>query len=111
MRSISILVRVIHPILELPQFDPAFDLIAKIQQRAKSPDVKREAAYLRPRIAYNVARAFARDSELKEAFEWMHRAIDLGFEDKDVVSDPDLEALRSLPEFGALVAKFEARNI
>jgi len=221
--------------IEKGEFDPAFDLIANVQQRAKSPDVKREAAYLRvlihlrqekfelaeeelrrytvffggdsylqgalhffkgemtaalpyvkatferypekeigvmlyktlvatkdfaaalelsrnpattdvswdlsldlqteafnhgafkisaeagvrayeqradPKVAYNVACAFARDSELKEALEWMHRAIDLGFSDKDaLLSDPDLAALRSLPEFGALVAKFEARNI
>jgi len=65
-----------------------------------------------PRVAYNVACAYVRDAEFSEALEWMNRAIDLGFEDKHaLVSDPDLEALRSLPEFGALVAKFEARNI
>ena len=64
------------------------------------------------RVAYNVACAYARNAKFTEALEWMYRAIDLGFEDKNaLVSDPDLEALRSLPEFGALVAKFEARNI
>jgi len=45
-----------------------------------------------------VACAYARDAKFTEALEWMDRAIDSGFEDKNaLVSDPDLEALRSLP--------------
>jgi Zn-dependent protease len=64
-----------------------------------------------PKVAYNVACAYARDAEFTEALTWMKRAIDLGFEDKTaLVSDPDLAALRSLPEFGALLAKFDERT-
>jgi len=63
------------------------------------------------KVAYNVACAYARDAKFTEALEWIYRAIDLGFEDKNALaSDPDLEALRSLPEFDALVAKFEGPN-
>jgi hypothetical protein len=62
------------------------------------------------RVAYNVACSFSRDAMLKEALEWLHRSVDHGFDDKDaLLSDPDLEAVRSLPEFRALVEKFESR--
>jgi tetratricopeptide (TPR) repeat protein len=57
-----------------------------------------------PKVAYNVACAFARKGDLTEALAWAHRAIDLGFKDKDALrNDPDLEKLRSIPEFNARV--------
>src|SRR5207253_3555748 len=60
-----------------------------------------------PKVAYNVACAFARDSNVNEALAWIERALDAGFSDKDaLLSDPDLEAVRSLPEFSSLVTKF-----
>ena len=63
------------------------------------------------RIAYNVACAFSRDSQVKEALVWVRHALDSGFSDKDaLLSDPDLNALRTLPEFSSLVATFESRN-
>jgi Zn-dependent protease len=63
-----------------------------------------------PKVAYNVACAFSRNGNLTEALAWAHRAIDLGFDDKDALrNDPDLEQLRPLPEFTELKKKFESR--
>ena len=60
-----------------------------------------------PKVAYNVACAFARDANLSEAIAWVRHALDTGFGDRDaLLSDPDLDALRSLPEFGSLVKLF-----
>jgi Zn-dependent protease len=61
-----------------------------------------------PKLAYNVACAFSRDSNLSEALGWTRRAIETGFSDEQALrSDPDLDAIRSLPEFTALMKKFE----
>jgi Zn-dependent protease len=65
-----------------------------------------------PNVAYNVACAFARDSNCVEALTWTKRAVAAGFNDAQTLrSDPDLEAIRSLPEFTALLKSFEASRI
>ena len=57
-------------------------------------------------VAYNTACALARDSEIIEACKWLDRAIESGFNDKELLAtDPDLEPLRSHPEFQAIMAK------
>src|SRR6185436_15642446 len=57
-----------------------------------------------PDVAYNIACSMARDSNVKDAFEWLKRAIAAGFKNKDLMaSDPDLESLRSDPKFGELL--------
>jgi Zn-dependent protease len=59
-----------------------------------------------PNVAYNIACSLARDSEITKACEWLQRAIDSGFNNKDLLfSDPDLNALRLSPEFDAIMAK------
>jgi Zn-dependent protease len=59
-----------------------------------------------PNVAYNTACALARDSEITAACKWLERAIDSGFNNKDLLAtDPDLESLRSQPEFQAVMAK------
>ena len=64
-----------------------------------------------PKLAYNVACAFSRDSNFSEALVWTRRAIDSGFRDEQALrSDPDLDAVRSLPEFADLLREFEARQ-
>ena len=64
-----------------------------------------------PNLAYNLACAFSRDSNLGEALVWTMRAIDSGFKDEQALrSDPDLDAVRSLPEFADLLREFEARK-
>jgi Zn-dependent protease len=58
-----------------------------------------------PNVAYNIACSLARDSEITKACAWLERAIDSGFNNKDLLAtDPDLDSLRPSPEFGAIVA-------
>jgi Zn-dependent protease len=62
-----------------------------------------------PNVAYNAACAFARAAKHSEALVWTGKAIDAGFRDVETLrSDHDLDALRSLPEFAALLAQFDA---
>jgi Zn-dependent protease len=64
-----------------------------------------------PKVAFNVACAFSRDSKYREALLWTRQAIDSGFTDEQALrSDPDLAAVRSLPEFAAILREFEARK-
>ena len=59
-----------------------------------------------PNVAYNIACSLAHDSEITKACEWLERAIDSGFNDKDLLAtDPDLDSLRQAPAFAALLAK------
>ena len=59
-----------------------------------------------PNVAYNIACSLARDSEITKACEWLERAIDSGFNNKDLMAtDSDLESLRPSPEFAAIMAK------
>jgi len=59
-----------------------------------------------PNVAYNIACSLAPDSEITKACEWLERAIDCGFNNKDLLAtDTDLESLRLSPEFAALMAK------
>lgn len=57
-----------------------------------------------PNVAYNLACAHSRDSNAQEALEWVARAIDAGFSNEELLlSDPDLDAARALPEFSRIV--------
>jgi Zn-dependent protease len=56
-----------------------------------------------PMIAYNIACAEARAGRADEALVWIERAVEMGYRDVDaMVSDSDLETLRSRPEFEAI---------
>jgi len=56
-----------------------------------------------PGIAYNIACAEARAGRADEALTWIERAVEMGYRDVEaMVSDSDLETLRSRPEFGAI---------
>jgi len=57
----------------------------------------------KPVIAYNIACAEARAGRADEALVWIERAVEMGYRDVDaMVSDSDLETLRSRPEFKAI---------
>ena len=59
-----------------------------------------------PEIAYNAARAFARDSDSTQALVWLEKAIASGFSDKNLLAtDPDLQSLRSQPGFVDLLQR------
>jgi tetratricopeptide (TPR) repeat protein len=56
--------------------------------------------------AYNAACAHALKGEAGAAFEWLEKALGLGFRDaKQIRIDPDLASLRTDPRFEAVVAK------
>ena len=59
-----------------------------------------------PNVAYNIACSLARDSNVTEACKWLERAIESGFDNKELLAtDSDLDSLRSYPEFAAIMAK------
>jgi Zn-dependent protease len=59
-----------------------------------------------PAIAYNIACAEARAGHADEALVWIERAVEVGYRDVDaMVSDSDLETLRSRPEFEAICGR------
>ncbi|HEY7543384.1 MAG TPA: hypothetical protein VID27_00795, partial [Blastocatellia bacterium] len=59
-----------------------------------------------PAVAYNIGCALARDGQVDESLEWIACAVEAGFEDKALISsDPDIDALRGLPEFDLIFEK------
>jgi Zn-dependent protease len=57
-----------------------------------------------PTVAFNAACAFARASDPAQALVWLERAIASGFSDKNLLAtDPDLQSVRSQPEFDRLL--------
>ena len=98
-----------HPALAVVSWDLLVDLQTEAFNNGAF-EISAEAGKLAceqkadPHVAYNVACAFVRKGDLTEALAWAHRAIDLGFKDKDALqNDPDLEKLRSIPKFNARV--------
>lgn len=60
---------------------------------------------------YNLACSYARMAEPARALESLRRAIELGYDDADwMTEDEDLTSLRALPEFADLVNKARARE-
>ena len=58
------------------------------------------------RVRYNLACSLSLTGKIDEAIEVFERAIELGFQDLNLVSrDPDLDPLREDPRFDALVAR------
>src|SRR5215813_278589 len=56
-----------------------------------------------PTIAYNIACSEARAGRADEALAWIERAVEMGYRDLEaMVTDSDLETLRSRPEFEAI---------
>jgi len=73
-------------------------------------------AYLRaesighnPLVHFNLAGAYAHEKKDGEAFEWLTRAVDGGFQWLQAyLEDPDLARLRSDPRFAALESRIRA---
>ncbi len=62
-----------------------------------------------PVTAYNIACAHARMGRNDEAMEWVKRAVEAGFDQKETLgSDPDIAALRAQPEFDLIWQKLGA---
>ena len=100
-----------HPVLS----DVSWKLYVNLQNEAFASGEFRVAAQAGslafekqpdPNVAYNIACSLARDSEIAKACEWLQRAIDSGFNNKDLLAtDSDLDSLRLSPEFEAILAK------
>jgi len=57
-----------------------------------------------PEVAYNLACAFARQSEIDEAIKWVKVALDAGFKDLELLkTDPDLDSLRGHADFQQVI--------
>jgi Zn-dependent protease len=53
-----------------------------------------------PAIAYNIGCSFAQQNNLQEAFNWILRAVQNGFNDRTLIAnDTDIAEVRKLPEF------------
>jgi tetratricopeptide (TPR) repeat protein len=67
-----------------------------------------EAGYREETSAYNAACALARAGKKDDAFRWLEKAYDAGFELEEYLDeDRDLRSLRSDPRFAALEAKVQ----
>jgi hypothetical protein len=59
----------------------------------------------RPEVAYNIACAFARQSDVHQALKWLKSALEAGFKDWELLNtDPDLAALKGSVDFQQLKA-------
>jgi superkiller protein 3 len=65
-----------------------------------------EARPTDPRVAYHLARVYASFDEKDQAFTWLTKALQLGYDDLEFVkSDPVLAGLRTDPRFTQLLEK------
>jgi tetratricopeptide (TPR) repeat protein len=73
--------------------------------------VDEQLARLRPAdstVLYNLACSYALTGELEKAFAALHRALAAGYDDfKWLAQDPDLAALRALPQYEEVRAKIK----
>src|SRR5882724_4240558 len=70
-----------------------------------------EASPKDPRPAYDAARAYARLGDPDNAFAWLERALNLGYDRLDYLSaDPDLASLRKDPRFTKLLDERRAQR-
>ncbi len=70
------------------------------QARIAEAQKQAEARPNDPRAAYNLARVYASFDEKDQAFTWLAKALQLGFDDLDFVkTDPVLAGLRTDPRF------------
>jgi serine/threonine protein kinase/tetratricopeptide (TPR) repeat protein len=60
-------------------------------------------------ILYNMACCSARAGDRDAALDFLRRALDRGYAKDGMLSDSDLDALRGMPEFEAIVAEVETR--
>ncbi len=76
------------------------------QTRIAQAQKEAEARPGDPRAAYNLARVYASFDEKDNAFTWLAKALQLGFDDLEFVkTDPVLAALRTDPRFGQVLER------
>lgn len=63
-----------------------------------------------PAPAYNAACCAARLGQTDDALMWLTRAVDAGYDDHEqLTNDPDIDSLRAMPGFAALVSRATRR--
>lgn len=90
------------------------ELLARKGQWSRSLEVEQRLIRLRPQdgIAhYNLACSLAMQGSASQAIDALSRAIDYGYRDFGHLEvDPDLESLRQLPAYRALLRQHGLRN-
>jgi tetratricopeptide (TPR) repeat protein len=90
------------------------ELLARKGMWSRSLEVEQRLIQLRPRdgIAhYNLACSLAMQGEIKGAMSALEQAIDFGYRDFGHLEvDPDLESLRHLPAYRALIKRHRSKN-
>jgi len=55
---------------------------------------------LKPKVSYDIARAYAQEGKVREATQWLRRAVDAGFQDWDRIrTDEDLANIRDTAQY------------
>jgi predicted Zn-dependent protease len=66
---------------------------------------------LNPTAHYNLACSLALSERKADALRALRRAVDLGYKDYDwMAQDPDLDGLKGVPEFEALLRQLEPKS-
>ena len=79
-------------------------IIREREERLAQARKEVEAHPTSPRASYNLARIYASFDEKEKAFEWIARALELGFDDFALMkNDPALAALSGDPRFTGLL--------
>jgi len=85
-------------------------LLSRKGLHSQAVDLDRRLAQLRPDdavVRYNLACSLAVTGQLRPAVEQLRAACVLGYDDPaHLLSDPDLDALRSVPEYLALLRDY-----
>lgn len=88
-------------------------LYTKTGRIADGLKMDRKLVKLQPRNAtarYNLACSLALSNRKTEALRTLAEAVELGYSDHDwMANDPDLNSLKNLPEFKALLARLKPR--
>jgi tetratricopeptide (TPR) repeat protein len=64
-----------------------------------------------PNAHYNLACSLALKNRRSEAINTLEKAVSLGYDDVDwLMQDPDLEALKNLPDFQKLISAINPNN-
>lgn len=84
----------------------------RLFQRALKVDVRlTELQPGHPVAMYNLACSYAQTGQLRPSMAALRRAVEFGFDDvMHIANDPDLEPIRSMPEFESLLQQLNAAS-
>jgi hypothetical protein len=60
---------------------------------------------LKAQASYDIARVYAREGKIEESGQWLKRAVDAGFNDRDrLKADEDLKNLKDTPFYRKMIS-------